>query len=118
MVILAPVPAAPWHFPVAGYRWRSTGKEEVQGLSDWLLSLRGPSVHIDIAEVRTKEGKLYLFVAIHRTSKFAIVRLDEQADRPTAVLFLEAVLQAVPYPNSTGTCFFLFTVRLKTSGRA
>ena len=28
-------------------------------------------VHIDIAEVRTKEGKLHLFVAIDRTSKFA-----------------------------------------------
>src|SRR5437764_6415133 len=27
--------------------------------------------HIDIAEVRTAEGKLYLFVAIDRTSKFA-----------------------------------------------
>jgi hypothetical protein len=29
--------------------------------------------HIDIAEVRTEEGKLYLFVAIDRTSKFAFV---------------------------------------------
>lgn len=27
--------------------------------------------HIDIAEVQTEEGKLYLFVAIDRTSKFA-----------------------------------------------
>src|ERR1700692_1922207 len=27
--------------------------------------------HIDIAEVRTAEGRLYLFVAIDRTSKFA-----------------------------------------------
>ncbi len=27
--------------------------------------------HIDTAEVRTEEGKLYLFVAIDRTSKFA-----------------------------------------------
>src|ERR1700752_338165 len=31
--------------------------------------------HIDIAEVRTGEGKLYLFVAIDRTSKFAFARL-------------------------------------------
>src|SRR6478752_7402105 len=29
--------------------------------------------HIDIAEVQTAEGKLYLFVAIDRTSKFAYV---------------------------------------------
>ena len=28
--------------------------------------------HIDIAELRTSEGKLYLFVAIDRTSKFAV----------------------------------------------
>jgi hypothetical protein len=29
--------------------------------------------HIEIAEVRTEQGKLYLFVAIDRTSKFAFV---------------------------------------------
>ena len=52
--------------------------------------------HIDIAEVRSGEGKLYMFVAIDRTSKFAIVRLYEQADRPTAVTFLQTVLEAVP----------------------
>ena len=36
--------------------------------------------HIDLAEVRTAEGKLYLFVAIDRTSKFAVVELVEKAD--------------------------------------
>ena len=35
--------------------------------------------HIDIAEVRTEEGKLHLFVAIDRTSKFAFVELHEKA---------------------------------------
>src|SRR6202158_1490772 len=53
--------------------------------------------HIDIAEVRTEEGKLYLFVAIDRTSKFAFVTLHEKADRATAVRFLEALMPAVPY---------------------
>jgi len=53
--------------------------------------------HIDIAEVRTREGKLYLFVGIDRTSKFAFVQLHELADRPTAVIFLEALIVAVPY---------------------
>lgn len=53
--------------------------------------------HIDIAEVRTEEGKLHLFVAIDRTSKFAFVQLHERANRPTAVAFLEALLEAVPY---------------------
>src|SRR5438552_2791937 len=53
--------------------------------------------HIDIAELRTAEGKLYLFVAIDRASKFAFVTLYEKADRPTAVRFLEALIAAVPY---------------------
>ena len=35
--------------------------------------------HIDIAEVQTAEGKLYLFVAIDRTTKFAYVELHETA---------------------------------------
>jgi hypothetical protein len=35
--------------------------------------------HIDIAEVQTAEGKLYLFVAIDRTSKFAFVELHSRA---------------------------------------
>src|SRR5919205_3140453 len=33
--------------------------------------------HIDIAEVRTEQGRLYLLVAIDRTSKFAFVELHE-----------------------------------------
>ena len=43
--------------------------------------------HIDIAEVRTAEGKRYLFVAIaaiDRTSKFAVAQLVEKANRKTA----------------------------------
>ena len=36
--------------------------------------------HIDIAEVRTGEGKLYLFVAIDRTSKFAFAKLYPAAN--------------------------------------
>jgi hypothetical protein len=36
--------------------------------------------HIDIAEVRTGEGKLYPFVAIDRTSKFAVARLHAAAN--------------------------------------
>lgn len=40
--------------------------------------------HIDIAEVRTGEGKLSLWVAIDRTSKYAFAKLHERADRPMA----------------------------------
>ena len=53
--------------------------------------------HIDIAEVQTAEGKLYLFVGIDRTSKFAVTQLVEKADRKTAWEFLEYLLKAVPY---------------------
>jgi hypothetical protein len=35
--------------------------------------------HIDIAEVRTEEGKLHLFVAVDRTSKYAFARLVKRA---------------------------------------
>ncbi len=34
--------------------------------------------HIDIAEVQTAEGKLYLFVGIDRTSKFAVLAPESQ----------------------------------------
>lgn len=53
--------------------------------------------HMDIAEVWTEEGKLYLFVAIDRTSKFAVARLYAEATRPTACQFLENLLAVVPY---------------------
>jgi transposase InsO family protein len=57
--------------------------------------------HIDIAEVRTAEGKLYLFVAIDRTSKFAFVELHAKATTQVAAHFLRAVVQAVPYKVHT-----------------
>ena len=56
----------------------------------------GASLHIDIAEVQTAEGKLCLFVGIDRTSKFAATRLVEKADRKTAWEFPEHLLKAVP----------------------
>ena len=57
--------------------------------------------HIDIAEVQTAEGKLYLFVAIDRTSKFAFVQLEQKANRVTASAFLVARVAAVPYKIHT-----------------
>src|SRR5512134_1750520 len=53
--------------------------------------------HIDLAEVRTEEGKLYLYVAIDRTSKFAFVQLVGKANTVTARAFLDALVTAVPY---------------------
>ena len=49
-------------------------------------------VHIDIAEVRTEQGKLFLFIAIDRTSKLAFARLAEKANTATAVAFVSKAL--------------------------
>jgi transposase-like protein len=57
--------------------------------------------HIDIAEVQTEEGKLYLFVAIDRTSKFAYAELHERATRLIAKEFLENLIATVPYKIHT-----------------
>ena len=53
--------------------------------------------HIDIAEVRTAEGKLHLFVAIDRVTKFAFVQLHDKATTRIAGDFLRALVKAVPY---------------------
>ncbi|HHH89286.1 MAG TPA: IS481 family transposase [Aliiroseovarius sp.] len=53
--------------------------------------------HVDIAEVRTAEGKIRLFVAIDRTSKFAYVELHEKAGKMVAAQFLRNLIAAVPY---------------------
>jgi transposase InsO family protein len=57
--------------------------------------------HIDIAEVQTAEGKLYLFVAIDRTSKFAFVELHPKAGKMVAAAFLRKLIAAVPYKLHT-----------------
>jgi hypothetical protein len=53
--------------------------------------------HIDLAEVRTAEGKLNLFVAIDRTLKFAFVRLEKRAGKMEVAQFLRDPIQARPY---------------------
>src|SRR3954470_21518581 len=53
--------------------------------------------HIDLAEVRTEQGQLYLLVAIDRTSKFAFVELHEKVTRRVAGDFLRHLIAAVPY---------------------
>lgn len=53
--------------------------------------------HIDIAEVRTAEGKLYLYVAIDRTSKFAYAELHKRQTKMLTAEFLRNLIKAVPY---------------------
>lgn len=58
-------------------------------------------MHIDIAEVRTEQGKLYLFVAVDRTSKLAFAKLEAEANRYTASDFLRELVAFVPYKIHT-----------------
>lgn len=55
----------------------------------------------DIAELRTAQGRLYLLVAIDRTSKFAYTELHENATRRAAADFLQNLIKAVPYKVHT-----------------
>ena len=57
--------------------------------------------HIDIAEVRTAQGKLHMFVAIDRTSKFAFAELHEKAPTRVAAEFLHRLIDAAPYKVHT-----------------
>lgn len=57
--------------------------------------------HIDMAEVRTEQGKLYMFVAIDRTSKFAFVELHENCKTATSRDFLLRLIEAIPYKIHT-----------------
>jgi transposase InsO family protein len=72
-------------------------KPETKRFADYAIGY----FQIDIAEVRTKKSKLYLFVAIDRTSKLASARLEREANRYTASDFLRALIQAVPYGIQT-----------------
>ncbi|KAG6558640.1 Integrase core domain [Candidatus Rhabdochlamydia oedothoracis] len=58
-------------------------------------------IHIDIAEVRTQEGKLYLIVAIDRISKFAYVEAHPQTSKALAAQFLRNLIQILPYKIHT-----------------
>ncbi|CAO4177811.1 Integrase core domain protein [Methylorubrum extorquens] len=58
-------------------------------------------LHIDIAQFSTEQGKLHLFVAIDRTSKFAFVQWHERAAQRIAAAFLHDLVAAVPYTIHT-----------------
>ncbi len=105
----APPVQAPWrmHLAPAGCGGRQAQAAEVQALPHRrsARSLEpmalGASLHIDIAEVQKAEGKLFLFVGIDRTAKFAVAQLVATADRKTAWEFLQHMLEAVPYQVHT-----------------
>jgi len=57
---------------------------------------------LDFAELHTEQGRVYLFVAIDRTSKVAFAELHPRATKMLAAEFLRRVLAALPYKVHTG----------------
>jgi len=57
--------------------------------------------HMDIVGVQTAEGKLYMLVAIDRTSKFAFAQLHPNATKLIAAQFLRELVENVPYTLHT-----------------
>jgi transposase InsO family protein len=93
-IFIASLPATPWHFEAA----RGGGDKRVKHkFKTYPIGY----FHIDIAEVQTAEGKLYLYVAIDRTSKFTFVKLVRKTGRTSASAFLVALIEAVPYKIHT-----------------
>ena len=54
-------------------------------------------VHIDVCELRLAAGKLHMFLAIDRVSKFTYVEFHEHANTTTGPAFLRNVVAAFPY---------------------
>ncbi|EHH02115.1 integrase [Mesorhizobium amorphae CCNWGS0123] len=82
--------ATPRHRPLAGRRGRQAAKKKFKSYPIGYF-------HIDVAEVRTEQGKLHVVVAIDRTSKFAFVELHEKATTAVSRDFLLRLIAAVPY---------------------
>lgn len=58
-------------------------------------------VHIDIAELRLAQGKLNMFLAIDRVSKFTYVEFRDDAGKMNGADFLHGVINAFPYEIHT-----------------
>jgi transposase-like protein len=54
-------------------------------------------VHIDVCELRCAEGKVHMFLAIDRVSKFTYVELHPAATMLAGAQFLRGVVAAFPY---------------------
>jgi transposase-like protein len=54
-------------------------------------------VHVDSCELRSAEGKLHLFLAIDRVTKFAYAEFHASAEMATGAAFMRGVVRAFPY---------------------
>ena len=58
-------------------------------------------VHIDISEIRTAEGKAYMFVGIDRATKYAYVEVYQKMTQVNACLFLTNFIADCPFKIHT-----------------
>ena len=58
-------------------------------------------VHIDISELRLAQGKLNMFLAIDRVSKFTYVEFRDDLGKMNGADFLRSVVEAFPYAIHT-----------------
>jgi transposase-like protein len=58
-------------------------------------------VHIDSSELRHADGKIHMFLAIDRVSKFTFVAFHERIGKMNGAAFLRGVVEAFPYKIHT-----------------
>ncbi len=58
-------------------------------------------VHIDVCELRLAEGRLFMFLAIDRVSKFVHVAFHDANTKANGAAFLREVIAALPYAIHT-----------------
>ena len=82
-------------------------------------------LHIDIAQVRTSEGKAYLFVAIDRKTRSVYAELYDNMTADTACLFLENTIAHFPFmihkiltDNGSQFTYRLMAKHLSPKGKA
>src|SRR5688572_24616077 len=59
-------------------------------------------VHLDHCELRLADGKLHMFLAIDRVSKFTYVEFHDRTKMLNGAAFLHSVIEAFPYRIHTG----------------
>jgi hypothetical protein len=62
---------------------------------------RSTNVHIDSCELRHADGKLVMFLAIDRVSKFTYVQFHDSAGKMEGSAFLNVVVEVFPYKIHT-----------------
>ena len=74
-----------------------TKKEKTKVVKEYLIGY----FHINTVQVNTVDDRLYMFVAVDRTTKFACVELHSKQTREIAALFLENSIAKEQYKIHT-----------------